>query len=166
VPITPFHFGAGAAFHAVAPRRVSFLAFCLANCITDCEPVVNLLRGALPLHRFLHTFVGATLVAGATVGLFAGLRTLAARRAVPDPFEWQKLGIAAVALGAALGTFSHIVLDGIMHADVRPFAPWSEANPFYRMVSPGSLHIGCLVAGAFGVAAFFLRQTFGKSEAA
>jgi len=59
LPITPFHFGVGAAFHAADPRRVSFLSFCVVNCVIDCETVWNFLRGAYPLHRFLHTFLGA-----------------------------------------------------------------------------------------------------------
>ncbi|MEO8062960.1 MAG: hypothetical protein ABI821_09435 [Pseudomonadota bacterium] len=158
MPITPFHFGAGAVFHAASPSRVSFLAFCAANCITDCETVYNVLAGRFPLHRFLHTFVGATLVAVATVVLFVALRALAARWWLPNPFDWQRLGIAAVAIGATLGTYSHIVLDGIMHADVRPFAPWSANNPFYRAVSLGVLHMSCLLAGAIGIGICFLRD--------
>jgi len=163
VPITPFHFGAGAVLHAAAPRQVSFLAFCAANCITDCETIYNVLSNRFPLHRFLHTFVGATLVALATVGLFVALRALAGRIEVPNRFDWQRLTIAAVAIGAALGTYSHIVLDGIMHADVRPFAPWSDGNPFYRLVPLGALHIGCLVAGGLGVLVIFLRDARRKN---
>jgi membrane-bound metal-dependent hydrolase YbcI (DUF457 family) len=158
VPITPFHFGAGAALHAAAPRRVSFLAFCAANCITDCETIFNVLSGRFPLHRFLHTFVGATVVALATVGLFVALRALAARIELPNGFHWQQLGTAPVTLGAALGAYTHIVLDGIMHADLRPFAPWSDDNPFYRLVSLGVLHLGCLVAGGIGALAIYLRD--------
>lgn len=31
MPITPFHFGPGAALHALAPRHIGFLPFCAAN---------------------------------------------------------------------------------------------------------------------------------------
>jgi len=158
VPITPFHFGVGAALHAVDPRRVSFLSFCLANCIVDCEPVYNILRGAYPLHRFLHTFLGATLVAAATVGLFLGARRFAAKWDVPNPFGWRSLSVEAVAIGALLGTYTHIVLDGIMHPDVRPFAPWSDSNLFYAFASVGWLHLVCLLAGAFGIGVIALRE--------
>jgi membrane-bound metal-dependent hydrolase YbcI (DUF457 family) len=163
VPITPFHFGAGAIFHAAAPRRVSFLAFCAANCIIDCETIYNFLWGGLPLHRFLHTFGGATLVAIATVGLFAAMRAAAAFRELPNHFGWQQLSIAAVAIGAVLGAYSHIFLDGIMHADVRPFAPWSADNPFFRLVSLSALHLGCVGAGAIGVAVILLREKFSET---
>ena len=165
VPITPFHFGAGAAFHAAAPRRVSFLAFCAANCVIDCETIYNFLLGRLPLHRFLHTFVGATLVALSMVLLFVALRAVAARHELQNSFGWQQLKFSAVALGAALGTHSHVFLDGIMHPDVRPFAPWSDNNPFFRLVTLQVLHLGCLLAGAIGVAAIYLRQKFSRGTA-
>ncbi len=49
-------------FMRSAPRSVSFIAFVAANCITDVESIYNVLRGNFPVHRFLHTFVGAALV--------------------------------------------------------------------------------------------------------
>ena len=38
----------------------------------------------------------------------------------------------------------------IMHADMRPFAPWSDANPFLHRVSLGALHWGCVAAAVLG----------------
>ena len=124
MPITPFHFGPGVLFHSAAPPRVSFLAFVAANGITDVESIYNVLAGNFPDHRFLHTFVGAALVTALTVALFMATRRLARSVTLPNWFQWQKLPLAAVIVGAALGAFSHIVLDGIMHADMRPLAPW------------------------------------------
>ena len=140
MPITPFHFGPGLLFHGAAPRRVSFIAFVAANCITDCESIYNVLSGTFPIHRFLHTFVGAAVAAALTVASFLVLRRLARNNELPNWFEWQQLALASVIVGALLGSYSHIVLDGIMHADMRPLAPWSEANPFLHAVSLGVLH--------------------------
>ena len=50
MPITPFHFGPGAALHALAPKHVSFLAFAAANVIIDVEPLYFMLAG-----QALHT---------------------------------------------------------------------------------------------------------------
>jgi len=151
VPITPFHFGPGVLFHSAAPPRVSFLAFVAANGITDVESIYNVLAGNFPVHRFLHTFVGAALVTALTVALFMATRRLAGSDTLPNWFQWQQLPLAAVILGAALGAFSHIVLDGIMHADMRPLAPWSAANPFLHMVSLSILHWACIISGIAGV---------------
>ena len=151
MPITPFHFGPGVLFHSAAPPRVSFLAFVAANGITDVESIYNVLAGNFPVHRFLHTFVGAALVTALTVALFMAMRRLARSVTLPNWFQWQQLPLAAVIVGAALGAFSHIVLDGIMHADMRPLAPWSAANPFLHMVSLSTLHWACIISGIAGV---------------
>ena len=151
MPITPFHFGPGVLLHSAAPPRVSFLAFVAANGITDIESIYNVLSGNFPVHRFLHTFVGAPLVTGLTVALFMATRRLRRSVSLPDWFQWQQLTLAAVIVGAALGAFSHIVLDGIMHADMRPLAPWSAANPLFRVVSLSTLHWACIISGIAGV---------------
>lgn len=158
MPITPFHFGPGILFHGVAPRSVSFIAFVAANCITDVESIYNVLQGNFPVHRFLHTFVGATLVAAMTVALFMAMRRLARDVRLPNCFEWQQLSLPAVVVGAALGSYSHIVLDGIMHADMRPFAPWSEANPFLHAVSLSALHWACIIAAITGVLIWLITR--------
>ncbi len=150
MPVTPFHFGPGVLFHAAAPRRVSFIAFVAANCITDCESIYHILSGHFPVHRFLHTFVGAALVAAMAVALFVALRRLARSIALPNWFEWQQLTLVPVIVGALLGSYSHVVLDGIMHADMRPFAPWSDENPFLRLVPLSVLHWGCIFSAVAG----------------
>ena len=61
MPFTPFHFGPGAALYAMAPRQLSFLAFCAANVLIDVEPLYYMLTDQYPWHRFFHTYVGATL---------------------------------------------------------------------------------------------------------
>jgi membrane-bound metal-dependent hydrolase YbcI (DUF457 family) len=120
MPITPFHFGPGAAIHAVAPRYVSFLAFCAANVLIDIEPLYYLLTRQHPLHRFFHTYIGASVVAVSTAALFAmSLRGARALR-LPNSFDWQGLRMGAVTVGAIAGTFSHVLLDSVMHPDVRP----------------------------------------------
>jgi hypothetical protein len=70
VPVTPFHFGPGAAVHAAAPRYVSFIAFCGANVLIDIEPLTYILSHQYPVHRFFHSYAGATVIWPATVLLF------------------------------------------------------------------------------------------------
>jgi membrane-bound metal-dependent hydrolase YbcI (DUF457 family) len=126
--------------HAAAPKHVSFLAFCAANVVIDIEPLHYMLTGQFPLHRFFHTYVGATLILLVTVALFLAAFKLASVFPLPNLFKWKELTIRQVAIGAALGSYSHIVLDSLMHSDIRPFAPFSEANPLFRVVSLGTLH--------------------------
>ena len=165
VPITPFHFGPGAAIHALAPKHVSFLAFCSANVLIDIEPLYYMLTQQEHLHRFFHTYVGATLVAAATLLLFVSCRWFAGRFWLPNPFRWQSLSPLAVAIGAAAGTYSHIVLDSVMHRDITPFAPFSNDNPIFRVVSLSALHWFCLGTGAIALLVLGVRHILNEQDA-
>ncbi|GAA5170327.1 hypothetical protein [Viridibacterium curvum] len=151
MPVTPFHFGPGAALHAVAPKHISFIAFCTANVLIDIESLCNLVQQRYPVHAFFHTYIGATLVIGAVIGLFAGCKWFAERYWLPDMFGWRRLRMRQVATGAALGAWSHVVFDSIMHHDIQPFWPFSIANPLLDLVPLWALHLGCAVAGLIGL---------------
>ena len=152
MPFTPFHFGPGALVHAVAPRHVSFVAFCAANVVIDIEPLVWIVRGEAPLHRLAHTFVGAVAVALVTVALLLAAVRAAAALGLPAARSGPRLTATRIAIGAALGSVSHVVLDSIMHADMRPLAPWSAANPLLGAVALDALHGARVVAGLVGIA--------------
>jgi hypothetical protein len=87
MPITPFHFGPGAAIHVVAPRQLSFLAFCAANVLIDIEPMYYMLTAQERLHRFFHTYIGATVVAIGKCAAFFALRGFARKSGLPNPFD-------------------------------------------------------------------------------
>ncbi len=158
MPFTPFHFGPGAALHALAPRRVSFLAFCAANVFTDIEPLYYMLAGQYPIHRFLHTFPGATVTTFVIVIGFLFARRAPPRLHLPDLLAWRELQPFQVLLGAATGTCTHILLDSVMHADLRPFAPLSNANPLLHAVSVSQLHALCIALGALSIAIMAIRR--------
>jgi hypothetical protein len=150
MPVTPFHFGPGLLLHAMAPRRVSFMAFCAANVAIDVESLVNLVRGNEPVHAFFHTFVGATLAGSATAATMGLACRLGRRWRWPDLFGWLSLTPRRLTAGALLGAWTHVVLDCVMHRDIRPFSPFSQANPLLGLVSLDTLHLGCVGAGVAG----------------
>jgi membrane-bound metal-dependent hydrolase YbcI (DUF457 family) len=152
MPITPFHFGPGAALHALAPRHISFLAFCAANVVIDVESLYNLVHHREPVHAFLHTYVGATLV---WLGL-AALFWLALQ--LPVIASRLRLTLRQVALGALLGAYSHVLLDSVMHVDIQPLQPLSAANVLHRIVSLSALHWSCVAAGVMGMLVIGIRQ--------
>ena|SRR5689334_5651116 len=165
MPFTPFHFGAGALVHAAAPRRVSFLAFCAANVLIDVEPLACMLRGEAPVHRFAHTSIGAVLVALVTFALWLAAAKAAPVLRLPDVLGWRRLTAPPVAIGAALGSVSHVLLDSVMHADLRPFAPWSDANPLYGVVGLDALLGSCAVAALIGIVVAGVRHFRVESRA-
>ena len=78
----------------------------------------------------------------------------------------QRKLVGAVALlcsgaawaGALVGTISHILLDAVMHVDVRPFWPFVAANPMQGWVSIEALQWGCVAAGVAGLALLAARR--------
>jgi hypothetical protein len=166
VPFTPLHFGPGLALKTVTGTWFSFALFCFVQVLIDVEPAVQMLRGAEPIHAFLHTYLGATLAA--LVALFAGkpvcqwlLRFWNSRLSAAQA-RWLAVPTAiprlAAATGAFAGAWSHVLLDSFMHADMRPLAPWREHNPLLFLVHVDTLYLSCALAGAVGLCLFFWQR--------
>jgi hypothetical protein len=156
MPFTPFHFGPGLALKGVAAPVFSWSAFAAAQVLIDCETLYYVVRQEYPVHRFFHSFLGATaaglaaailclgIVRASAVGL---LERVGSRGGSTARGECSSVGIVA---GGLLGGLSHPFLDGIMHPDVRPFMPWSDANPFLGLIGRAQLHLACIATALFG----------------
>ncbi len=151
MPATPFHFGPGLLVKAVAPHHFSVAAYSVVQVVIDLESGYHLLRGDYPVHRQAHTFF-----LGGLIGLLCGLivwrvgRWLARPRdVIPEALGAEYRMPIAVASGIFGGIF-HSVLDGIMHADMRPFRPFTDANPLYGLVSVRTLYLFCIITGLVG----------------
>jgi len=164
VPFTPFHMGPGIAIKAVGGRRFSLMIFGFSQVAIDIEPLVHIIRGDGVVHGFMHTYLGATLVA--LVSLFIGrpiCQWLLSYWPVDPsmPFlNWLRgaglISWPAATLAAFVGTYSHVFLDSIMHADLRPFAPLSEANPMLHIIPVYLLHLLCIASGIVGAVALWV----------
>ena len=162
MPVTPFHLGPGMALKSVTGRWFSFLAFGFAQVAMDIEPGIGMLREAPTLHGWTHTYAGATLIGAIVFALARPFGTpilrwwnAELRRNRLDRLAGaDAIAPMAAAAGAFIGTYSHVLLDSFMHADMRPFAPFSDANGLLGMVPVIPLYIGCALAGALGAAAW------------
>ena len=161
MPLTPIHMGPALAAKAVVPRHFSLLTFGLTQVVIDSEVAFYIVRGDWPLHRHLHTYLGATAVAILAVLLGRPLLeraiSLLNRLAVPDREStlWiePRIPPLAAVTGAVIGSYSQVLLDSIMHSDLRPFAPWSDSNPLLGIMSGANLVLTCLALGALGAIA-------------
>jgi hypothetical protein len=130
----------------------------------DVEPAAHMIRGDAVLHGFAHTYVGATLVAALSVVVGRPICQTLLQRWPPDPgasfLTWlvgpARIPWPAAIVGALLGTYSHVVLDSIMHADMRPLAPFAETNAMLGAMSIGALHLLCVAGGGLGVVVLLL----------
>jgi hypothetical protein len=147
MPFTPFHLGPGAALKAIGGQHFSFMVFGGAQVLMDIEPLLRILRGDRVLHGYTHTIAGALLigVAAALIGKPISVFVLRMLRIAHDPLTW-----VAAFNGALLGTFSHIVLDAVMHSDMRPWWPVAEGNGLLHALPVGQLHLLCVGLGVLG----------------
>jgi membrane-bound metal-dependent hydrolase YbcI (DUF457 family) len=158
LPFTPFHFGVGLAAKAALPRRFSLCFFVALQVVIDLESLYNLVKDRHPVHRFLHTFVGATLLAILAAALVFGVMV-----------RWRARGtrirlLVSLLANALFATWSHVVLDGIMHRDARPFWPMSDENPLLSLVGVGVLHLACVALGVFGLIGLAFKWSLRDDE--
>lgn len=155
LPFTPFHGALGLAAKAAAPRRFSFTVFAATQVAIDLESGFNLLLGRDPVHRFCHTFVGATLVCLAVALVLRGplerVRALCWSALPPWWPQSSPLPVRVALASAAVGMLGHVIPDAIMHSDCQPFAPFLSANPFLGLVDFEMLHLGLLGIGIVSV---------------
>jgi hypothetical protein len=155
MPFTPFHMGPGLVVKALLQGSFSLMVFGWAQIIMDIQPLIVLITGEGYLHGFSHTYIGATLLAvfSALSGKYlaeVGLIILGRDQQRQIKISWW-----VAFLSAFIGTFSHVFLDSIMHADLEPFYPFSKSNAFLNLISVSALHKFCIYSGVMGGAAFF-----------
>ncbi len=149
MPFTPFHFGPGALAKAVAPRWFSFRAFGLSQVVIDCETAWNIYRGHERLHTFFHSYLGVSVAMTLTGVLLVVYNWVAFRFSrswvIRELEDWgDRFKFRSSLIAILFGGWSHVLLDGVMHEDAQPLAPFSDVNPVFDMVSLKVLHLACL----------------------
>lgn len=150
---------------AATGRHFSVLTFGVAQVAMDIEPLLGIINGWSVLHGWTHTVPGATLI-GIVVFLLAPPLCDRMLRRWNRELEHHKLHWlrspepvtrTAAATGAFIGTWSHVFLDSIMHADMLPLRPWSADNALLRLLPIDALYLACFVSGLIGVALWLIR---------
>jgi len=151
--------GPGLAVKALCGRHFSLMLFGFSQVAIDIEPLVRIVRSDNVLHGFTHSYVGATLVALAALLAGRPLCQFLLNYWAPSPdsrfLHWLRgpsvISWRAAIAGTFVGTYSHVFLDSIMHADMHPLAPLSQANALLRIIPAGSLHVVCVLSGIAGI---------------
>lgn len=165
MPFTPFHMGPGILFKAFLQGSFSLMVFGWAQILMDLQPLFVLLAGECHLHGFSHTYTGATLLAiiSALSGKYLselGLKIIGiAKNNNPIQIAWW------VAFSSAfIGTYTHVALDSIMHSDVEPFYPLSQANNLLGLTGVGELHRFCIYSALIGAVIYYSIQYVTKKH--
>ena len=167
MPITPFHLGPGAALKAGAPGQLSFTVFAFSQFLIDLEPVTLFFLTGDPSHPYLHTYLGAALVAVLSVWPGRRVSEWAIRlwnsRLSDAQARWlavqPRIPLRAAIAGALLGAYSHVFIDSFMHADMAPLAPFGNGGRFAGIISVEALQWICAAMGVAGIVVlYFLKR--------
>ncbi|HPF73413.1 MAG: DUF4184 family protein [Rhodanobacteraceae bacterium] len=173
MPFTPLHMGPGMAAKVVLGRHFSLVGFGVSQILIDLEPLIRMVRGDAVLHGPTHTYLGAIPIAllamPLTRWLYPWLARLANFQLSAHRLAWLRVapqaGWAPIIAGCLIGTLSHVLLDSFMHSDMHPLAPFAEGNAMLFVISLSSLHVGCMVAGALGLAVWVTLRFLGRQKA-
>lgn len=141
MPFTPYHFGPALVAKGLLKNRFCIITFALSQVIIDLESLFYLLQNDWPVHRFFHTYVGATLAIIISIVLAKPLL-----RVLKLAATWKATLIAGI-----FGGYSHIILDSIMHRDIQPLSPFVESNELLEIMSISALHNFCIYSGVLGL---------------
>ncbi len=141
-------------FKAIGGERFSFMVFGGSQVLMDIEPLIGIIQGWPVLHGYTHTLAGALAigVVAALTGKPVSNFVLRLFGRLHHPVTWS-----AAFTGALAGSFSHIIFDAIMHADMRPWWPLGDGNGLLGVMSLGSLHLLCLALGVAGGLLYLAR---------
>jgi membrane-bound metal-dependent hydrolase YbcI (DUF457 family) len=164
MPFTPFHMGPGILIKSILQGSFSLMIFGWTQIVMDIQPLFVMISGDGHLHGFSHTYMGAILIAlfcaisgkYLSDGLLKLLRT-------PMLYSGKILWPVSI-LSALIGSFSHVLLDSIMHSDVEPFYPFNQLNMFHQFISTATLHKFCLYSGLLGTAIYYGVAKFNKGK--
>jgi len=167
MPITPFHIIAAAPIKAIIPRHFSWSIFTITNIFIDLEPITYFLFTGIPSHRFFHSISGATLI-GLICALF--FRKLCGnyimkwnRNLHPIDRKWlevrnYKIHLYEGITGGLIGAWSHLILDSLMHHDIKPLWPFMTNNSLLGLLSPDLILYFCSGLFITGIVIFLYRR--------
>lgn len=120
MPITPLHFGVLAPVNHWFPGKVSTISFVMVTAWIDIPFIEAVLTGQpLPSHDDMHSLAGVLIIG--TLIAMPGVRYA----------KWV--------IGAYLAALNHLLLDGLIHADMQPFG-WIAGNPL-RIINMQTLSL-------------------------
>ena len=134
--------------------------------LMDIQPLLVMITGVGHLHGFSHTFMGSTGIAVIAVitgvplsNWFIFSKTFGFREEDKKLSGIDsKIGWLVATVSSLIGSYSHVVLDAIMHSDVQPYYPVNLKNPYLYFISIEALHAFCIYSGIAGLCIFMLAR--------
>ena len=152
--------GAALIVKPVLARRFSVITFGIAQVVMDIEPGIRMALDSGVLHGSTHTVLGALILAAIVMLIAPSICNSLLAKWNKEVVYYKKAWLVypcpvsktAIIMGAFFGTLSHVVLDSLMHHDIHPLSPFSQANPFMGLITHDGVYQACTIAGVLGVA--------------
>ena len=158
MPFTPFHMGPGILVKAALRGAFSLIIFGGTQVLMDVQPLVVILTRQGHMHGITHTYLGATIIAA--VAAVAGKRIIDLGMRLIEYAPRLRISWVVAISSALIGGWSHVLLDSVMHADVRPFYPFSASNGLHGAIFSSALHGLCFWTGAVGAGGWLLGTLY------
>ncbi len=170
MPFTPYHFGPSGFVGLLLRKWIDFPVFMLANVVIDFEVLIT--------H---HHAYGHTLLLGAAVGVLWGLAAYPLRGVFKRLMDFVRLpyktGRFKMIASGILGVWLHVVIDAMVHYDVRLLWPNKKFILMRLITKPLSranmtltydrVELACLILlGLAAVVYIFVAISFVKAQKA
>ena len=134
MPFTVFHFGPAILLGLLLLKKVDFPTFVIANVMIDWRAALVLFGfWPPPRHGWVHTYLGATLMAVLLGAVMIYLRPLIDEELQEMKIR-QKISKKKIFLAAFVGAFIHVSIDAMHHPRMQPFMPF-DWKPLFGIAS-------------------------------
>jgi hypothetical protein len=156
MPFTPYHFGPVLLIGVLLFPFVDIATIMVASVILDLEPLAVILFDLPgPPHAFFHTYLGASIAA-----ILLSVVIYPFRKYLNEIVSFfgleQESSLRHIIPASFIGTYSHVLLDSFLYAEMNPFYPFL-GNPFVGILGFGFVYNFCLVLGVIGFFVYLLR---------
>lgn len=167
MPVTPFHIIAAAPIKAIIPRYFSWSIFTLTNIFIDLEPITYFILTGVPSHKFFHSILGATFLGLISALYFRKLCenyiTKWNKNLHPIDRKWLEVKNSKISLfegitGGLIGAWSHLILDSMMHQDIKPLWPFFKNNILLNTYSSDTIIYCCSCLMVLGLIIYILKN--------
>ncbi len=151
MPFTPFHLGPALFFGLLLSTVFDLPTFLIANVLPDVEPLIVLLFdvSGYPLHGFLHSYIGVTILAAILALCMYLLKGFFGK--VMRVFRLQQSSsLKKIVFTAFIGAYFHVFLDSFLYSEMMPFYPL-DGNMFADVFSTADSY--AVIYGFCGITA-------------
>lgn len=156
MPFTPLHLGPSSWIGLLLFRKLNFPTLLIASVIVDIEPFfVLLFNMPHPLHGFLHTFLGSSILA-----ILIAIICYFLKNPIQEIMKFFKLSqnssFKKILSTSFFGIYFHILLDTFLYEEMNPFYPFL-GNPLFNLFSSNQVYLFCTFSFLIGTILYLIK---------